>query len=164
MISQPTYGKQREPVLRVTAAARAFQAPPSLGGTYNQSGSTVITVTTTTAHRLNSGDVVVLNFTDTSGNPPPPSQSYGVKVTSPTSLTITAPGALSGTYSQTTNAGSTNFLGLMTLAINNHGVAPGYGVYLDFTSGGAASGIYTVITNTDANHFKVGTADPTTLS
>ena len=28
MISQPTYGKQREPLLRVTALARAFPAPP----------------------------------------------------------------------------------------------------------------------------------------
>ncbi len=30
LISQPAYGKQREPVLRVTAPARAFPAPPSV--------------------------------------------------------------------------------------------------------------------------------------
>ena len=32
MLSQPTYGKQREPLLRVTVLARAFPAPPTVGG------------------------------------------------------------------------------------------------------------------------------------
>jgi hypothetical protein len=164
MISQPTYGKQREPVLRVTAAARAFMAPPSIGGTYEQTGGTTISVVTTNAHRLRSGDVVVLDFTDTSGNPPPPSQPYTVEVTSSASLLITAPGVLSGSYSQATNTGSGSSPGLMTLTVNNHGLAAGYSVYLDFNSGGASNGVYTVITNADANHFQVGTLDSTSLT
>ena len=36
LISQPTYGKQREPLLRVTALARAFPAPPTVAGTYSR--------------------------------------------------------------------------------------------------------------------------------
>src|SRR5262249_44294936 len=32
LISQPTFGKQREPLLRATATARAFPAPPSQVG------------------------------------------------------------------------------------------------------------------------------------
>jgi hypothetical protein len=164
MITQPTYGKQREPLLRVTAPARAFLSPPSVGGTYSQNGTQVITITTTNAHRLNGTDTVVLNFTDTSSNAAPPSQTYSVTVTGPTTLTVNTPGLLSGTYSQVTNSSSTNFLGLMTLSINSHGLSPGNPAYLSFTTGGATNGIYTVITNTDANHFTVGTADPTTLS
>jgi hypothetical protein len=164
MITQPTYGKQREPLLKATAPARAFMAPPSVNGTYSENGTTVITVTTTSVHRLTNNDVVMLNFTDTSGNPAPPSQSYGVTITSPTTFTIGAIGPMSGTYSQTTNTTSTNFLGNMTVTINGHSLSAGYQVYLNFTSGSAASGVFTVTTNVDANHFTVGTADPTTLA
>jgi hypothetical protein len=90
MISQPTYGKQREPLLRVTALARAFPAPPTVSGTYSQ---------TTASHHhhhasphlLNSGDTAFMIFTDTSGNAAPTSQGYSVTVTSPTTFTVNAP-------------------------------------------------------------------------
>ena len=91
MISQPTYGKQREPLLRVTALARAFPAPPTVSGTYSQTTNQIITITTTSPHLLNSGDTAFLIFTDTSGNPAPTSQGYSVTATSPTTLTVNAP-------------------------------------------------------------------------
>ena len=62
MISQPTYGKQREPLLRVTALARAFPAPPTVSGTYSQTTNQVITITTSSPHLLNNGDTVLLDF------------------------------------------------------------------------------------------------------
>src|SRR5262249_40709501 len=76
----PTFGKQREPLLRVTAMARAFPAPPTMDGTYVESGTQTNTITTPVMHRLKSGDVVKLLFTDTSGNAAPASQAYSVSV------------------------------------------------------------------------------------
>src|SRR5262249_42408805 len=81
-VLQPTYGKQREPLLRVTATARAFPAPPSLTGSYAQSGNQPIAVTTSGPHRLNDQDTVFLTWNATS-SVPPPAQSYQVTVTGP---------------------------------------------------------------------------------
>jgi uncharacterized protein (DUF1800 family) len=146
-----TYGKQREPLLRATAPARAFLPAYSVGGIYSQSGSQLVAITTTNAHRLNNGDVVVLNFTDTSGQPTPANEPYSVTVTSPTNFTITPPGLATGSYVQNTN--------LITINISGHGLLPGNAIYLVFTTGGAATGLYQVITNTDSAHFTVATPD-----
>jgi hypothetical protein len=151
LLNVPTFGKQREPLLRVTAAARAFPAPANNGGTYTQSGSQTITVTTTNAHRLNTGDTVALNFADSSGNPPPPSQNYSVTFVSSNSVNLTAPNLITGTYSQNTN--------LITVTISGHGLVAGNAIYLTFTTGGAISGLYAVITNATANVFTVATPD-----
>ena len=74
MIPQPTYGKQREPLVRVTALARAFPAPPPVSGTYSQTSNQMITITTASPHLLNNGDTACLTFTDTSGNAAPPNR------------------------------------------------------------------------------------------
>ncbi|HMP81782.1 MAG TPA: DUF1800 family protein, partial [Verrucomicrobiota bacterium] len=132
-MAQPTFGKQREPLCRVTASARAFPPPPPVNGTYNQSGTQTITVTTAAPHRMNNNDDPFLSFTDTSGQPRPPSQGYNnVSVTSPTTFTMNAPGIAVATYRQ---IGS-------TLYVTNasHGLSVGHPVYLVFTTGGAASG------------------------
>ena len=71
LISQPTYGKQREPLLRVTSLARAFPAPPTVSGTYSQTTNQIITITTASPHLLNNGDTAFMIFTDTSGNAAP---------------------------------------------------------------------------------------------
>src|SRR3984957_16904818 len=84
LISQPTYGKQREPLLRVTELARAFPAPPTVSGTYSQTTNQLITITTASPHLLNSGDTAFMIFTDTSGNAAPTSQGYSATATSPT--------------------------------------------------------------------------------
>src|SRR5262249_25584882 len=115
LISQPTYGKQREPLLRVTGLARAFPAPPTFNGPYSETSNEIVSITTTSPHRLNSGDDVFLNFTDTSGNAPPPSQGYNTKVTGPTTFTVTAPQLSIGSYGQTN--------GTITVAQTNHGLA-----------------------------------------
>ena len=93
MLTSPAFGKQREPLLRVTAAARAFPGPPDLDCTYSQNGNRTITVTAPSAHRLNNGDTVYLTFTDASGSAPPTSQNYGLATTpSTTTFTVNAPG------------------------------------------------------------------------
>jgi len=153
LIGQPTFGKQREPLLRATAAARAFAAPPPLGGTYSQNGTQVITVTTTNAHRLNTGDILWLIFSDTSGQPAPFSQGYSVTVSTPSTFSINAPGISTGTYTQ--NAST------ITVKVANHGLVPSNSVYLAFTTGGASSGVYQVISTNSTSSFNVTAADST---
>jgi hypothetical protein len=151
MVSEPTFGKQREPLLRVTAAARAFPSSNSVTGTYSQNGGTAITITTTVPHRQNNGDTVLLNFTDTSGNPAPASQSYNVTAPSQTTLVINAPGFAAGTYFQSNQ--------VITVTNSNHGLLVGDPVYLWFTNGGAYSSLYTVTSVPDTTRFTVGTTD-----
>jgi uncharacterized protein (DUF1800 family) len=151
MISQPAYGKQREPLLCVTAIARAFPAPPPVSGAYSQTFNQLITVTTPGPHLLDNGDTVWLNFTDTSGEAAPTSQGYGVTVTSPTTFTINAPQVLAGTYGQTN--------GVITANISGNGLSVGNSLYLSFISGGAESGPFEVATVIDASHFTVTNAD-----
>src|SRR5437879_3607055 len=86
--TQSTFGKQREPLLRVTAVARALPANSPLAGTYSQNGDRMISVVTTNAHRLNSGDIIWVNFTDTSGQPAPASQGYSVTVVNAVTFTV----------------------------------------------------------------------------
>jgi hypothetical protein len=151
MISQPTYGKQREPLLRVTALARALPPPPAVTGTYSQTTNQVITITTASPHLLNTGDTAFLIFTDTSDNPAPTSQGYSVTATSPTTLTVTAPQLASGSYAQTN--------GVLTAAISGNGLAVGNPVYLVFTTGGASNGLFQVASVIDSSHFSVATTD-----
>ena len=148
----PTFGKQREPLLRVTALARAFAAPPTMNGTYVESGTQSNLITTPIAHRINSGDTVQLLFTDTSGNPAPANQSYSATVLTSNSFTVNVPNVVACTYYQNTN--------VITLTNNSgHSLQAGYSVYLKFTTGGAASGQYTVATAPSSTVFTVATAD-----
>jgi hypothetical protein len=153
LIGQPAYGKQREPLVRVTELARAFPTPPTVSGTYSQTTNQVITITTATPHGMNSGDTAYMIFTDTSGNPAPTSQSYSVTATSRTTLAINAPQLLVGTYGQTN--------GLITAALSGNGLASNNPVYLVFTTGGASNGLYTVSNIIDTTHFIVATTDLT---
>ena len=156
LISQPSYGKQREAMLRVTAMARAFPSPPSMSGTYTESGSQIITITTPTPHRMNSGDTVALTFTDTSGNPAPPNQNYSVTVTNGNSFNVSAPNLLTGSYGQTNN--------VITVNVSGNGLVPGNAAYLVFTTGGAANGLYLIVATNSTTQFTVSTPDGATRS
>jgi len=156
LIFQPSYGKQREALLRVTATARAFPAPPSQTGIYSENGSQIITVNLPNAHRMNTGDTVALTFTDTSGNPAPPNQNYSATVTNANLFNISAPNLSTGTYGQTNN--------VITVNVSGNGLAPGNAVYLAFTTGGAVSGLYLVTATNSTTQFLVSTPDFATRS
>ncbi len=147
----PTFGKQREPMLRVTAMARAFPAPPTMTATYTQSGTQTNFITTSAPHRLNSNDVVQLSFTDTSGNPAPLNQAYNVNVTGPNAFTIVMPNLVTGTYTQNTN--------LITVNASGNGLVASNAVYMVFTTGGAVTGLYAVVTNVSSSVFTLSTPD-----
>ena len=151
MLTQPTYGKQREPLLRATAVARAFPAPAAQNAAYSENGDRPITVTTATPHRLGSGDTMFLTFTDTAGQATPSSQGYSATVVNPTTFTVNAPGVSAATYTMSGNT--------ITVALLGHGLLVGNPVYLLITSGGATNGLYTVAAVPDTGHFAVGTTD-----
>ncbi len=146
--SQPTFGKQREPLIRVTAPSRYFASTLSLSGSYSQAGAPQILITTGSANRLSNNDTVFLNFT--SGSPQPFSGAYRVSNVTPNSFAVTAAGLTTGTYGQ---VGST-----ITLNINP-GLPVGGFLYLAFTSGGAASGVYAITSLPDASHMTVTAPD-----
>jgi uncharacterized protein (DUF1800 family) len=154
MLDEPTFGKQREPVLRATAVARAFMAPPALAGTYTQKGNQLITIKTGKPHRLSSSDDVFLSFGG--GKAPASRIYYNVAVTSSNTLTINADGLAVGAYGQVGN--------VLTVTNSNHGLSAGYQVDLTFTSGGAHSGVYTVTTTPGTSTFTITTADSATRS
>ncbi|MBC8097614.1 MAG: DUF1800 family protein, partial [Akkermansiaceae bacterium] len=150
----PTFGKQREPLLRVTATARAFPSPPKLNGTYSQNGSAVVAITTPVPHRLNNGDDVFCGFVSSTSAPPPPAQGYNnVSVTSPSTFNVSAPGLVSATYGQ---SGTT-----VTVTNNGHGIGLGNPLYLVFVTGGASNGLYSLATSNN-NSFTVTAPDSAT--
>jgi uncharacterized protein (DUF1800 family) len=144
MISVPTFGKLREPLLRVTAIARALPGPAPLTAKYSQKGSGVITVTTSRPHRLSSSDTVNLAFT---GKSAPPSGTYRVPVTGVNTFTLSAQGLATGTFAQ---AGTT-----ITVTNSGHGLSAGYQIYLDFLTKGPKSGVYTVASVISSSAFTV---------
>lgn len=132
MITKPAFGKQREPVMRVAAAARAFRVTP-FTGTYTQSGTTTISIAATSPPKLVNGNNVLLEFT--SGSPAPWTGIYAVSGVSGNNFTVTAPGWASsvGTNGYVIPANSTT----CTVTMNNHWLQNGQKVFVDFTSGGA---------------------------
>jgi hypothetical protein len=157
MLTVPTFGKQREPLCRVTAPARALASPPPVSGTYTQLNSRTITINTATPHRLGNSDTVVLSFTDTSGAIAPTTQAYsvsGVNAATPNLFTVTASGNASLTYTQTLNT--------ITVTSTSHGLNAGNPVYLVFSTGGGPSGLYSIVTVPNTNSFTVTAPDSVT--
>ncbi len=152
LITHPTFGKQREPLLRATAVARAFPAPAALSGTYSQAGSAVIAITLTNAHRLATSDRVRLTFH--SGAPLPSPGRHDVTVTATNTLNVNAQGLAIGTYGQTG--------AVITVTNSSHALSAGQTIYLHFTTGGAADGLYTVDTVPSVSRFTVIAADSAT--
>jgi len=144
-LALPTFGKQREPLLRATAIARALPAPAPLTGRYKQNNSPRVTVTTARPHRLSSSDDVFLSFSTRSG---PASQIYNnVSVSNANTFTINVGGASFGTYGQSATT--------ITVTNSGHGLSVGHQIYLTFTSGGAPNGTYTVAAVLSSSVFTV---------
>jgi len=152
-------GKQREPLLRIVAPARTFLSS-SNSGTYSQSGSQVMTITTNSTSEHSSGDNVWLDFSgNATGTPPvapvsnPTTGSYTV-LSSPAptanSFSVNASGLTAVTYAEP--AGSS------TLTVNTGGPPVGEEVYLDFTTGSVGSGVYTITGAPSSSQFTVTTS------
>ena len=153
------YGKQREPVVRVTNIARAFPPQSSLSGTWEQDGGG-ITLTTAAPHNVTSGQSFQLTFGDTptpSGTPLALSALYttstlgGTFTQTATTLAVRASDCARGTYSKAA--------GTLTTTITcgtNHSLATGGKGYVRFRGGPLVglSGLYPV-TVTSATVYTV---------
>lgn len=132
------------------------QASSTRTGTYSQSSATLSLTVTITNHGLQTGMVTNLQFSADSTI----DGAYSVSVIDKDTFAITAPAAASRTGNITwTNAGTTT----IQVTINNHGLANGAQVTLDFTSGTAPDGAYTV-TNATTNTFDIITTVANTTS
>lgn len=115
--ADPKFGKQREPLLRVTGPARAFPSATMPGSTYRQLGGQDIMVTTPVPHLLTTETIGLVDPTDAGNSTTnlPTSRAYSVKNVTPSYTLI----------------GST---GIAT--ISSPGYQPGDIVSVQFTSGG----------------------------
>jgi uncharacterized protein (DUF1800 family) len=135
----PGYGKQREPVIRVTQFARAFRPTTNFAGTWVQDGGLII-ATTTAPHRLASGQGVLLGFT---GTPAATDGPYTLSTSNPptaTTFTVRTKDIHRSTWAQ---SGTT----ITVTTPSNHSFKTGQPVHLRFRDGGAGvlvSGTYQV--------------------
>lgn len=165
-----TFGKQREPIVRLASLGRTF---PSAGttGTFTQpaTGTTrnQILITTSTPHDLSSGATIFLDFTGNLTQTSPPLPATNPTTTNYTVLSSPAPTATTfavnatgvsntgtasaPTYSQAANSN--------TITVNTAGPAAGGKCYLGFLTGGAPDGIYTVVSNPTGSSFTVTTTE-----
>lgn len=159
LLTQQGFGKQREPVCRITAIARAFPAPPAITGTYSQSGN-LITVSVSPAVSIANGSTVYLDF---SGATPSDADDAAYTVINPGTAgnvtTFTArPRSTEGTASYTQTAAS-----LVVNVPDAHTFSVGSNVYLDFTSttgNQPADGLFTLtsaykVSQTSNDYFTV---------
>ena len=169
-ITKPGFGKQREPLLRVAVAGRAFR-PNTFTGTYTQTDtvqntSHQIFITTATPHGLSNGNQVFLEFEAAAGEPPFIG-AYSVQSAAANSFRVTDKSwAFSTGSGYTIPANSTTCTAIMS----NHWLQAGHQVYIDFRSGAAAGDanldqkVYTVTSvSGSGNAGQTGTNAPFTF-
>lgn len=152
MLNVATFGKQREAVMRVANLGRAFPAPPSLTGTFAQTGTATIAVTFTNNHRFASGDRAL--FTFEGGIPELTRERYSVTVTASNRLNVTDPNILTASFVQSNGTSVVTFTDHYLLASNY--------CYLVFTNATLTSGIYQVHQAFN-NDFRFPTPDTNVL-
>lgn len=168
-LTDPTFGKQLEPVLRLSTVARALRPEGGTNGTYVQTGTDanghVIKITTTDPHKLVGGRTVYLEFPRPTawvpGDTTPTSARYTVLSTpAPTAneFYVNAKGwlgistsngssnsGIGGTYSIPANSTT------MTVSLSGHWLPAGGSAWLDFEQPGTTppmtDGIYTAATS-----------------
>ena len=154
-LSNTSFGKQREPVLRLTAPARAFPAT-SYTGTYTQLTTTSVNklrIVTSAPNDFSTSFTVSLNFQGnyTTTSPPNP-------YTNPTSTTYTVSATL-GIANTTTDLSAIDVTSPARVhTVQPHGLATGNAVIINSVTGGTFSAPLTtqrLITYVDANTFDV---------
>ena len=161
--AQQGYGKQREPVLRVTGVARAFRPQAALSGNFTQDGGAITVDTSPALHRLASGNAVALSFA--SGGTPATDGSYSLSGAFPVTtmaFTVRTKDIIRSNYSQ---AGTTVTVVSGNNGSVNHGLSTGDFAYLRFRDGAGkpADGVFGV-TVTDATHFTVTVPTSATIA
>jgi len=155
----PGFGKQREPLARVTQLARAFRPENNFAGNYTQDGGLITVDTTPMAHRIASGQKVLLGFS--SATLPSQDGDYGAinPITSST-FTVRTRDVHRSTWTQADNVIS------VTTPVDN-GFSVGQSVYLRFRSGHddiLTNGVYLITAKPSNTRFEVAAPDAVTRS
>ena len=101
--NSPGFGKQREPIVRITQLARAFRPENNFGGNYVQDGGLISVNTDPTEHRLANNQKVLLGFEGGEGTA---SQDADYTVITPitsSSFTVRTRDIHRGTWAQVAN-------------------------------------------------------------
>ena len=161
---QQGYGKQREPVVRVTNFARAFRPVASFSGVYKQDGGVITVDTTPYAHRLTGSPNVELAFSSTATPTPAltsDSGNYALSGTFPpttTQFSVRTRDIYRGTWSQTGN----------TITVTaTHPFVAGNQAFIRWRTGataGLVNGLYPVATATGTTSFTVTSPDTATVT
>jgi len=150
------FGKQREPLLRITGPVRAFPAASIANSTYKQTGLQQILVTTPTPHRVTSGDTVFLDtFVDSGSSTTNLPHTGGYTATTPTYTFTNSTVA----YTSTGN----------TVTVSGANYVAGNKVYLKFGTGGLSTGgsfnaLYSIASSTGSNFTVTLGSSPTATS
>ena len=160
--SAPGYGKQREPLLRVTQLGRAFRpSVNSFTGTFSQDGGVININTAPFLHRLTGSQGVQLGFS--SGGVPATDGTYSLSTSFPsttTSFNVRTKDIYRCNWSQ---AAST----ITVVTPSTHSFDAGESVYLRFRTGTPdtpENGVYQVVTDVSDNTFTVTAATAATRS
>jgi len=153
----PGFGKQREPVVRVTQLARAFRPENNFTGQYVQDGGLITVNTGSIANRMSNNQKVLLGFSGGSVQ----SQDGDYTVTTP--ITGTPPNALFTVRTRDVHRGTWAQAGnIITVTTPvDHGFSVDQAVYLRFRTGAGvlANGVYTVTAKPSNTRFEITVAD-----
>jgi uncharacterized protein (DUF1800 family) len=143
LLTQQGFGKQREPISRIAAIARAFPAPAAIGGTYSQTGN-LISVSVSPAVSITNGSNVYLDF---SGATPSDVDDAAYTVSNVSTAANITTFTVRPRSTETTASYSQTGASLIVNVPDEHSFAVGSNVYLDFTTAGVdqpADGLFTV--------------------
>lgn len=155
----PGFGKQREPVLRVTQLSRAFRPLNNFAGTYVQDGGLININTGAINHRLANNQKVLLGFT--SAGTPSHDADYTVINTPPptaSTFTVRAKDAVRGTWAIPADS---TVLTVTTSA--GHGLSTGQSAFLNFRTGDGGAlidGVFEITRVSDTVFTSEVVADP----
>lgn len=157
----PGYGKQREPVVRVTQFVRAFKPANNFAGLYTQDGGLITVNTSPTVHRLANAQKVLLGFSGPSAK----SMDGDYSVSSAIPLTSASFTVRTRDVHRSTWAQAGNVITVTTPVTYDYD--PGQSVYLRFRSGGGgiiANGVYPIVTTPTSSTFTIAAPDSATRS
>ena len=153
----PGFGKQREPVARVTQLARAFRPRNNFAGNFIQDGGLITVDTAPVAHRLSSNQKVLLGFT--SAGVASQDGDYQVSTPpTPTTFTVRTRDIHRGAWAQAGNV-------ITVTTPMDHGFSAGQSVYLRFRTGSDAAladGVFLITAKPSNTRFEVVAPDAVT--
>jgi uncharacterized protein (DUF1800 family) len=147
----PGFGKQREPLVRVTQLARAFRPANNFIGGFSQDGGLIGVNTDPTEHRIAANQKVLLGFDSGAATPSQDGDYTAVAPINSSAFTVRTRDVHRGTWAQVGNV-------ITVTTPVDHGFSVNQSVYLRFRtgSGGAlVNGVFLVTAKPSNTRFEV---------